>query len=235
MSRNESVDPALAALDSELQRMSREVPEMPEAVRQKWREAVRADAAEKRRERETAPQPARRVSARSIRPWRRALSAAAVFLFILGGVLLGGDSLSLIRTPAPESAGSADAGRTDAVPAVSAAEDSLSPQAALSGAARTEAPAAGGAEVSALSAKKAAAFSAANEADFAMEEADYASDEADYAVEEAAAAAEEDAEEPHENGEAAEAVPPSRPLRIIGVSLLGFAALLAVLLLLLRK
>ena len=210
---------------------------MPEAVRQKWREAVRADAAEKRRERETAPRPARRVSARRIRPWRRALSAAAVFLFILGGVLLGGDSLSLIRTPAPESAGSADAGRTDAVPAVSAAEDSLSPQAALSGAgaARTEAPAAGGAEVSALSAKKAAAFSAANEADFAMEEADYASDEADYAMEEAAAAAEADAEEPHENGEAAEAVPPSRPLRIIGVSLLGFAALLAVLLLLLRK
>ena len=77
------------SLQAELDRMAADVPEMPESFRKGWREAVRQDAG-------LSSAPARSASRRSF-TWRRAVSIAAVFVFILGGTLLGQDALLLNR------------------------------------------------------------------------------------------------------------------------------------------
>lgn len=78
--------PEMRGLQAELDQMAREVPAVPESFRQGWRAAVRQEAAKNT----SAPQ--KKLS------WRRSLSIAAVFAFILGGTLLSRDSVSLIRT-----------------------------------------------------------------------------------------------------------------------------------------
>ena len=108
MKDNRQPDSVSSALDQELSRMAREVPEMPESFRQGWRSALRQEAAgasapEKilpltqkappASEPASAPAPGRRFPG----SWRRGLSIAAVFLFLLGGTLLGQDAVSLTR------------------------------------------------------------------------------------------------------------------------------------------
>lgn len=149
-------DPAMLSLQSELEAMARETPEMPESFRQAWREAVRKEAAaaqavqadtaeslsavpaeqadpakepaaaeadltaepenqaaaaanstgapEGRTDAaaESSAAPARQPASSSRRPrfalWRAALNFAAIALFILGGSILGRESLTLLRS-----------------------------------------------------------------------------------------------------------------------------------------
>ena len=86
-----------AMLDRALAQMAQETPEMPADFHNSWTSAVRAEAAKEQEINElpaaagskndfaveiTAAQPARR------RQWRYILSAAAVFVFLIGGTLL---------------------------------------------------------------------------------------------------------------------------------------------------
>ena len=148
-----NLDPAMLSLQSELEAMARETPEMPESFRQAWREAVRKEAAAARANAaaslsavpaeqadpakepaaagadltaapdnqaaakadltaalegsadaaaESSAAPARQPAASSRRPrfalWRAALNFAAIALFILGGSILGRESLTLLRS-----------------------------------------------------------------------------------------------------------------------------------------
>lgn len=108
MKDNRQPDSVSSALDQELSRMAREVPEMPESFRQGWRSVLRQEAAgasapekilpltqkaPQASEPSSAPAPGRRFPG----SWRRGLSIAAVFLFLLGGTLLGQDAVSLTR------------------------------------------------------------------------------------------------------------------------------------------
>lgn len=145
-------DPAMLSLQSELEAMARETPEMPESFRQAWREAVRKEAAAQANAAaslsavpaeqadpakepaaaeadltaepenqaaaaanltavpegsadaaaESSAAPAQQPAASSRRPrfalWRAALNFAAIALFILGGSILGRESLTLLRS-----------------------------------------------------------------------------------------------------------------------------------------
>ncbi len=67
-----------AALDRELAQMAQETPKMPDDFHARWTEQVRAEARQAQRKARTE----------SRRQWRYILSAAAVFIFLIGGTLL---------------------------------------------------------------------------------------------------------------------------------------------------
>ena len=68
----------LNELDLELEKMAQETPEMPADFHARWTEAVRAEAGQNKTEKQQD----------SRRQWRYVLSAAAVFVFLIGGTLL---------------------------------------------------------------------------------------------------------------------------------------------------
>lgn len=76
----------LPDLDAELAEMAEEVPPMPADFHARWTQAVREDA-EKRREPETVQKAGKAVTFTK-GPWFRALSVAAVFVFLIGGTML---------------------------------------------------------------------------------------------------------------------------------------------------
>ena len=65
-------------LDQMLAQMAQETPEMPADFHARWTEAVRAEAGQKKTEKQQD----------SRRQWRYILSAAAAFVFLIGGTLL---------------------------------------------------------------------------------------------------------------------------------------------------
>ena len=67
----------LTELDLELAKMAQETPEMPADFHARWTEAVRAEAAGQQTEKKHETR----------RQWRYILSAAAVFVFLIGGTL----------------------------------------------------------------------------------------------------------------------------------------------------
>ena len=153
MKQNE-LEQALQAdpeLDAALAQMAEEVPPMPADFHDKWMDAVRADARDRHEEengRRRAVSPAR---------WTRILSAAAAFIFLIGGTVLYRNSKKSLD-------GTFRTGRKKAVLTA------------------VEAPAAGDAaetEEDAAFTDGAAAGYAATSADTAVEEA---AEDADYAV-----------------------------------------------------
>ena len=68
----------LAALDRELAQLAQDTPEMPDDFHARWTEQVRAEAGQAQRKARTEKG----------RQWRYILSAAAVFVFLIGGTLL---------------------------------------------------------------------------------------------------------------------------------------------------
>ena len=68
----------MTELDRMLAQMAQETPEMPADFHARWTEAVRAEAGQKKTEKQQD----------SRRQWRYILSAAAVFVFLIGGTLL---------------------------------------------------------------------------------------------------------------------------------------------------
>lgn len=79
-------DTELPELDLELAEMADEVPPMPADFHARWMQAVREEAG-KRQEPETG-KPAGKAVAFTRGPWFRALSVAAVFVFLIGGTVL---------------------------------------------------------------------------------------------------------------------------------------------------
>ena len=68
----------MTELDRMLAQMAQETPEMPADFHARWTEAVRAEAGQKKTEKQQD----------SRRQWRYILSAAAAFVFLIGGTLL---------------------------------------------------------------------------------------------------------------------------------------------------
>ena len=68
----------MTELDRMLAQMTQETPEMPADFHARWTEAVRAEAGQQKTEKQQD----------SRRQWRYVLSAAAVFVFLIGGTLL---------------------------------------------------------------------------------------------------------------------------------------------------
>lgn len=215
MKDNRQPDSVSSALDQELSRMAREVPEMPESFRQGWRSVLRQEAAgasapEKilpltqkappASEPASAPAPGRRFPG----SWRRGLSIAAVFLFLLGGTLLGQDAVSLTRrdpsfsVSAPLPSPLSTASPTGPVQALSAAAPEPSADLAalpgespalLTGSAAREAVSAKSAEQpSSPEMKEAEAYDSAAEEEEALDFAAEAPGTAESAAEEPAAA-----------------------------------------------
>ncbi len=86
-----------AMLDQALAQMAQETPEMPADFHDRWTSAIRAEAAKKQQTEEALPlsgtgsnSGAKTAGGRqeSRRQWRYILSAAAVFVFLIGGTLL---------------------------------------------------------------------------------------------------------------------------------------------------
>ena len=71
----------LAALDRMLEQMAQDTPEMPADFHARWTEAIRAEAGEQPRTESEEHREGRRQL-------RYILSAAAVFIFLIGGTLL---------------------------------------------------------------------------------------------------------------------------------------------------
>ena len=82
----------LTELDLELAKMAQETPEMPADFHARWTEAVRAEAAGQQTEKKHETR----------RQWRYILSAAAVFVFLIGGTLItrGTKNDKAAKTPA---------------------------------------------------------------------------------------------------------------------------------------
>ncbi len=82
----------LTELDLELAKMAQETPEMPADFHACWTEAVRAEAAGQQTEKKHETR----------RQWRYILSAAAVFVFLIGGTLItrGTKNDKVAKTPA---------------------------------------------------------------------------------------------------------------------------------------
>ena len=126
---SENKDTAL--LDRELARMAGETPEVPADFHARWTEQIRAEGAKQKTE----------SKKESRRQWRYILSAAAVFVFLIGGTLLTrntgrknpGVNAPAAKTQAQEDvntepAGSApaeDVGDTDAAAGDTGAENAL--------------------------------------------------------------------------------------------------------------
>ena len=106
-----------AALDRMLEQMARETPEMPADFHARWTEAIRAEAGE-------APRTETGKHREGRRQLRYILSAAAVFIFLIGGTLLtrSMNQTDLVNKPAAVTAAPAE--KTDAaVPAMEEAND----------------------------------------------------------------------------------------------------------------
>lgn len=111
----------LPELDLELTEMAEEVPPMPADFHANWMKAVREEAA---KQQEPARQPAGKIVAFTKGPWFRALSAAAVFVFLIGGTMLYRAGKGTVtpsyktemRVAEPET-NTADAGETEAMAA----------------------------------------------------------------------------------------------------------------------
>ena len=106
-----------AALDRMLEQMARETPEMPADFHARWTEAIRAEAGE-------APRTETGKYREGRRQLRYILSAAAVFIFLIGGTLLtrSMNQTDLVNKPAAVTAAPAE--KTDAaVPAMEEAND----------------------------------------------------------------------------------------------------------------
>ena len=106
-----------AALDRMLEQMARETPEMPADFHARWTEAIRAEAGE-------APRTETGKHWEGRRQLRYILSAAAVFIFLIGGTLLtrSMNQTDLVNKPAAVTAAPAE--KTDAaVPAMEEAND----------------------------------------------------------------------------------------------------------------
>lgn len=104
-----------AALDRMLEQMARETPEMPADFHARWTEAIRAEAGE-------APRTETGKHREGRRQLRYILSAAAVFIFLIGGTLLtrSMNQTDLVNKPAAV----VPAEKTDAaVPAMEEAND----------------------------------------------------------------------------------------------------------------
>ena len=114
MNRSEIMEPGMAALQDTLDAMAKDTPPVPESFRSAWRKAIRQEAAQqKEREKATletaqpeAPRPEKgtlgNAGTRATRRNRnfsrqRGMSIAAAFVFLLGGALIGWDTLSLVR------------------------------------------------------------------------------------------------------------------------------------------
>ena len=84
-----------AALDRMLEQMARETPEMPADFHARWTEAIRAEAGE-------APRTETGKHREGRRQLRYILSAAAVFIFLIGGTLLSRsmNQTDLVNKPA---------------------------------------------------------------------------------------------------------------------------------------
>ncbi len=97
-------DQALLSLQNALDRMAGDVPDMPDIFRKGWREAVRREAAADRTvhpRTEQVPDAGSSSGSGKVLPWRRILSYAAVFLFLLGSALLGQDAVRLTKPRVP--------------------------------------------------------------------------------------------------------------------------------------
>ena len=96
-----------AALDRMLEQMARETPEMPADFHARWTEAIRAEAGE-------APRTETGKHREGRRQLRYILSAAAVFIFLIGGTLLtrSMNQTDLVNKPAAITAAPAE--KTDA-------------------------------------------------------------------------------------------------------------------------
>ena len=120
MKRSEIMEPGMAALQDTLDAIARETPPVPESFRSAWRKAVRQEAAgQKERENITlekaqpeAPRPekdmtvssgTRQARRKGNITWQRGLSIAAAFVLLLGGALIGWDTVSLVRQEAKTS------------------------------------------------------------------------------------------------------------------------------------
>lgn len=79
-----NVPAADAGLDEALAQMAEEVPPMPADFHDRWMSAVRAEAEKEKTETEEKPRDKTGVLVR----WTRILSAAAAFVFLIGGTLL---------------------------------------------------------------------------------------------------------------------------------------------------
>ena len=90
-------------LDRELARMAEETPEMPDDFHSRWTEQIRAEAGKT-----AGKAPAAR------RQWRYILSAAAVFVFLIGGTLLTRNQGKVATQNKPERTESAAAGSGEA-------------------------------------------------------------------------------------------------------------------------
>lgn len=122
MSEKKPMDDALRSLQEELDHMAEAVPPIPDSFRRNWREAIRREAASVsaasdspassvpiQSKSSSGVSEKRAASARGSFTWRRGLSIAAVFVFLLGGVLLGQDSVSFVRQEKPGSSTAAEA------------------------------------------------------------------------------------------------------------------------------
>ena len=108
-------DPDLAELDRELAQMAEEVPPMPDDFHENWMKAVRAEAAKMQNQGPAAAKPEGKAVRMASSPWFRALSMAAVFVFLIGGTLAYRSSKKRIAPVArqeaqdPAAAGAQDA------------------------------------------------------------------------------------------------------------------------------
>ena len=108
-------DPDLAELDRELAQMAEEVPPMPDDFHENWMKAVRAEAAKTQNQGPAAAKPEGKAVRMASSPWFRALSMAAVFVFLIGGTLAYRSSKKRIAPVArqeaqdPAAAGAQDA------------------------------------------------------------------------------------------------------------------------------
>ena len=158
-----------AALDRMLEQMARETPEMPADFHARWTEAIRAEAGE-------APRTETGKHREGRRQLRYILSAAAVFIFLIGGTLLtrSMNQTDLVNKPAAVTAAPAE--KTDAaVPAMEEANDKSASN-------ESSVKAGGGA---AMNAEADMAVGAVMESNMAATDSREYAEEADMAVEDA--------------------------------------------------
>ena len=158
-----------AALDRMLEQMARETPEMPADFHARWTEAIRAEAGE-------APRTETGKHREGRRQLRYILSAAAVFIFLIGGTLLtrSMNQTDLVNKPAAVT--EAPAEKTDAaVPAMEEANDKSASN-------ESSVKAGGGA---AMNAEADMAVGAVMESNMAATDSREYAEEADMAVEDA--------------------------------------------------
>lgn len=167
------------ALDRALDRMAAEAPPMPADFREKWVKAVREDAAAGRGT-EGTEAPAEREKEKTggmgRTAWIRALSTAAVFVFLIGGTFIYRATKGKTKAGIPEGAPASTASPTEALPmtAKEAERDAADEDTAM--------PAANG--VMAAGDTADAADGAAPVLSLRAESADYAEDAACYTEEE---------------------------------------------------